>query len=95
MSWRKNPRIEKLLEKATLETLLKVYFQRVYGKEEVQKMENALKHVFEKYPNKERLYEVGLKDYILSKNNNSVNYFLKNYFRNCTTRITKTMPDLC
>ncbi|KAI6186381.1 hypothetical protein M3Y98_00126600 [Aphelenchoides besseyi] len=57
MSWRKNPKIEKLLEKATLETLLKVYFQRVYGKEEVQEMESVLKHVFAKYPNKEQLYE--------------------------------------
>lgn len=63
MSWRNNPKIEKLLEKATLETLLKMYFQRVYGKEEVQEMENTLKHALEKYSKKERIYEVGLKTF--------------------------------
>jgi hypothetical protein len=60
MSWRNDPRIKKLLEKSTLETLLKVYFQRVHGKEEVQQIENVLKNALEKYSKKELIYEVCL-----------------------------------
>uniref|UniRef100_A0A914BYA0 Uncharacterized protein n=1 Tax=Acrobeloides nanus TaxID=290746 RepID=A0A914BYA0_9BILA len=57
MNWRNDSRIKKLLEKSTLETLLKVYFQRVHGKEEVQQMENVLKNALEKYSKKELIYE--------------------------------------
>ncbi|CAJ0566351.1 unnamed protein product, partial [Mesorhabditis spiculigera] len=53
MSWRDDPRIKKLLEKATLENLLKPCFERVHEKDEIQKMESTLKYALDKYEENE------------------------------------------
>ncbi|CAI2349889.1 unnamed protein product [Caenorhabditis sp. 36 PRJEB53466] len=57
MSSRQDPRVERLLEKTTLENLFKLYFQRIYGKEEIQEMENALKNALKKYEKKEDVFQ--------------------------------------
>lgn len=57
MSFANHPQVKKLLEKATLESLIKIYFQRVYSRDEIQEMENALKNALDKYSEKEILYD--------------------------------------
>lgn len=60
MNWRHDPRLQKSLEKATLESLFKKYFQSIYGNDEVQEMENALRNALNKYEKKDTLFQVGL-----------------------------------
>lgn len=81
MNFYNDPRVKKLLEKATLEGLMKIYFQRVYGKDEIQEMENALKNALEKYSKNDVMYEVRL--YIIIR-------VFTLHFRNFL-RTTKTM----
>lgn len=85
MNLANNPRLRKLLEKATLENLIKIYFKRIYGRDEIQEMENALRNALDKYSNKELLYDVCL--FIII-------YVFTIYFRNFL-RTTKMKPNLC
>ncbi|CAI2347334.1 unnamed protein product [Caenorhabditis sp. 36 PRJEB53466] len=57
MNSRQDPRIQRLLEKATLESLFKCYFQRVYGTEEITEVENGLRNALVNYDKKDLLYE--------------------------------------
>ncbi|KAF8368182.1 hypothetical protein PRIPAC_86011 [Pristionchus pacificus] len=57
MNWRHDPRLQKSLEKATLESLFKKYFQSIYGNDEVQEMENALRNALNKYEKKDTLFQ--------------------------------------
>uniref|UniRef100_A0A1I8BRY1 MIR domain-containing protein n=1 Tax=Meloidogyne hapla TaxID=6305 RepID=A0A1I8BRY1_MELHA len=53
-----DPRVQKLLEKSTLEGLMVLYFKKVYGNKEMEEMENALKNALGKYKNKQKIFEV-------------------------------------
>lgn len=85
MSFANHPQVKKLLEKATLESLIKIYFQRVYSRDEIQEMENALKNALDKYSEKEILYDVCLFIIIC---------VFTIYFRNLL-KTTKMKPNLC
>ncbi|KAF1758589.1 hypothetical protein GCK72_015048 [Caenorhabditis remanei] len=55
MNWRHDPRLKQLLEKATLDRLFKN--QSIYSSDEVQEMENTLRHVLNKYENNDTFFE--------------------------------------
>lgn len=62
MNWRSDPRVQKLLEKATLESLLKRFFKRIYGAKQANEMESTLQKALHKYDQKECSCEMVLKN---------------------------------